>query len=134
MGSFIIPSCIVISQWLKIWREVAWNSGNPYHFHTKTSFLGNWFGSSCRKSQILILLLSGVSKHNSARLCPKMTKKSLKNWKSRALPDGLPGRSWNKIERATHTMYTLETTGNALLLLSSFCHYQRPKLVLHWMG
>ena len=35
MGFFMISSCLVVSQWLETWRELAWNSRNPYHFHTK---------------------------------------------------------------------------------------------------
>ena len=35
MGSFISSSRLVVSQWSKTWREVAWN---PYHFYTKPLF------------------------------------------------------------------------------------------------
>ena len=38
MGSFMASSCLVASKWLKTWGELAWNSGNLYHFHTKTLF------------------------------------------------------------------------------------------------
>ena len=34
MGSFVILSCLLLSLLLKTRREVAWNSVNPYHFHT----------------------------------------------------------------------------------------------------
>ena len=38
MGSFISSSRLVVLQWIKTWKEVAWNTGNPCHFHTKPLF------------------------------------------------------------------------------------------------
>ena len=34
----IVGSWFINSQLLKTWREVAWNSWNPYHFYTKPLF------------------------------------------------------------------------------------------------
>ena len=56
MGSFMIPSCLVVSQWLKTWREVASNSENPHNFHTKPLFWKIDFATAVKgfRSQYLV--------------------------------------------------------------------------------
>ena len=62
--------------WFKTWREVAWNSGNPYHFHTKNPFLGKLVLQKVSEANIwlthfeLNVLERGMVRFTGA--CPKV--------------------------------------------------------------